>query len=91
MECTDTIRRHRKASWKGLHTTTLNILITQHYLLGSMRLVLPEDRVTKPSKLLSIREYLKARFLRALEVIPDKAKDITNACVSVSGFLFVCF
>lgn len=56
-----------------------------------MRLILPGDRVAKPSKLLSVREYLKARFLRALEVIPDKAKDILvlNACVSVGGFLFV--
>lgn len=62
---------------KGLHTTTLNALITQHYVLVCMRLILPEDRVTKLSKLLSIRECLKAKFLRTLQLIPDKEKDIS--------------
>lgn len=36
--------------------------------------ILLEDRLTKLSKLLGVRDHLKARFLRTLQLIPEKGK-----------------
>lgn len=55
--------------------------------------ILLEDRLTKLSKLLSVRDHLKARFLRTLQLIPEKGEKkslVLNACVKVMVFR-VCF
>jgi len=77
---------------KGLHAATLNSLITQHCLLVCLSLTLLEEEGTKPSKLLSVKEHLKARFLRTSQLIPEKEKpNLLCACVKVADFLCACF
>lgn len=59
-----------------------------------VRDILLEDRLTKLSKLLGVRDHLKARFLRTSQLVPEnrgkKKSLVLNACVKVMVF-GVCF